>query len=652
MGSMTIYALGYSLELSSLDLPGMLFWSKIGYLGICSFPTLFLIFVLQFTGNDKWLTRANILLLSLVPGLLLVAKLTDDYFHLVYSSVWVDTSGPIPLLGYTRGPVYPFALYAIFPVGLGIILLWRKRQNTPSFYRKQATFMVACVFIPMLVFLFYMSGLQPFPGLTFLDWNVFMYTLWGIGLGWIVFRYQLFNLAPVARDVLIEHMDDGMLVLDNAARLVDANPAALKIMGWARAPIGQPASQVFSTWDELHDAFPMDRPGDPVKAEIRHNGKDEKVFFDVSITTLRDGEGQDWGQLVVFHDISEHKRAEENQNNFHRYFNMGAVGMCILSPEKQWLEVNGRLCQMLGYSPVELKQLTWTELTHPADLEAEITLLNDILNNRRDSYQQDKRFIRKDGGVIYTSTYISCYRNPDESTCYFMASMVDISEQKQAQEALLKLTTIEERQRLSRDLHDSVNQSLNGIMLFSETLLAALDKNQAGRARQIAERMQESARQALKETRLMLYELQPSNETRGKNFIQDLETRLLTVERRSGVKAQIIQEGSIENLPQKWRENLFWMTIEALNNTLKHAQARNIQIIIRVFPLEPRDDIPQHLELEIVDDGKGFDTTILKLGGLGLKNMRERANLLGGELTIHSVPGQGTSISFGADIEE
>jgi hypothetical protein len=67
MASMTIYIVGYSLELASLNLAAMLFWSKVGYLGIFFFPSLFLLFVLQYTGRDHWLTIRNIMLIFLFP---------------------------------------------------------------------------------------------------------------------------------------------------------------------------------------------------------------------------------------------------------------------------------------------------------------------------------------------------------------------------------------------------------------------------------------------------------------------------------------------------------------------------------------------------------------------------------------------------------
>jgi len=100
----------------------------------------------------------------------------------------------------------------------------------------------------------------------------------------------------------------------------------------------------------------------------------------------------------------------------------------------------------------------------------------------------------------------------------------------------------------------------------------------------------------------------------------------------------------MDSIPQAWTENLFWIAIEALNNALKHAQARNMKIVLRASA--------QHIELEIVDDGRGFDPTRPHAGGMGLQNMQERANMLHGNLEISSTPGRGSCVRFSAEIEE
>ena len=347
-------------------------------------------------------------------------------------------------------------------------------------------------------------------------------------------------------------------------------------------------------------------------------------------------------------ELAERKRMEEvlreSRENFQTYFNMGTVGMCVISPDMKWIETNGHLRKMLGYTGEELDRLTWNELTHPEDLNTDLALFNQVLANKRDSYELDKRFIRKDGTALYTTMYLSCYRNPDGTVRYLLAALVDITGRKQAEAALLKLTAVEERQRLARDLHDSVNQSIHSLVLFSETLISTLERNNTDRARQIADRLKESARQALKETRLLLYEIQAPASEGSVDLVQALQRRLATVEQRAGIRAQIVQEGSLEYCPPGWSENLFWIAIEALNNALKHAQAHSMKIVIR--------SLPQSVDLEIIDDGIGFNPNQRQSGGMGLQTMRERANQLDGDLAIHSSAGMGTRVHFHSQIKE
>jgi PAS domain S-box-containing protein len=351
-------------------------------------------------------------------------------------------------------------------------------------------------------------------------------------------------------------------------------------------------------------------------------------------------------------ELAERRQIQEvlriSQENFSGYFNMGAVGMSVTAPDKSWIEVNDQLCRMLGYSREELKQLTWSSLSHPDDLEAELELFHQALRGERNTYQLDTRFIRQGGGILHVSLFVSCQRFPNGSPRYFLASLVDISQRVEQQAALLAtqeqlvkqhraLAVIEERQRLARDLHDSVSQSLHSLNLFSETLISSLEKGNKERAHQLAERLQESARQALKETRLMLYQLQPAEMEMQIDLMREIEIRLTSVEERSGLRTSLIMEGDANECPVVWRENLFRITIEALNNSLKHAQAHNVTVSLRCDKARA--------EVQIADDGIGFNLNRMHSGGMGLRNMHERAELLGGTLEIRSTPNEGTRVT-------
>ena len=204
---------------------------------------------------------------------------------------------------------------------------------------------------------------------------------------------------------------------------------------------------------------------------------------------------------------------------------------------------------------------------------------------------------------------------------------------EQAQQA----AAMAERQRLARDLHDSVTQSL-----YSLTLLAEAGRRQAamgdlGRTQRHLERLGETAQQALREMRLLVYQLRPL-ELEAAGLASALQQRLEAVERRSGVAVQLLVEGELD-LPAAAEEGLYRVAQEALNNALKHARATAVTVTVRADGARA--------ELTVADDGRGFDPAAVRdRGGLGLVGMRERAERLGGALTIASAPDSGTRVSL------
>jgi PAS domain S-box-containing protein len=144
--------------------------------------------------------------------------------------------------------------------------------------------------------------------------------------------------------------------------------------------------------------------------------------------------------LGISYDISERKLAEKalcaSEERMRLFFERQVVGMAITSTKKGWLQVNDKLCQMLGYSREELENLTWAELTHPEDLAADIDQFDQILAGIIDGYSMEKRFIHKDGKIVHTQLSVGCVRRPDKTVDYVLALLADITERKQMEEEL------------------------------------------------------------------------------------------------------------------------------------------------------------------------------------------------------------------------
>jgi PAS domain S-box-containing protein len=199
---------------------------------------------------------------------------------------------------------------------------------------------------------------------------------------------------------------------------------------------------------------------------------------------------------------------------------------------------------------------------------------------------------------------------------------------KQAEE----LAVVEERQRLARDLHDSVAQSLYSVMLMTEAAHRLADTGKVERSLHYIHESSGISLQALKEMRLLIYELRPSL-LEDQGLLETLRQRLEVVEKRAGMQYQLF--GTAVALPVGLEDGLYRIAIEALNNVLKHANASVVQVNFKA------DD--GKILLEVTDDGCGFDLQAASVkGGVGLKSMRERSEKLGGKLTISSTPGSGT----------
>jgi PAS domain S-box-containing protein len=173
---------------------------------------------------------------------------------------------------------------------------------------------------------------------------------------------------------------------------------------------------------------------------VRHRDGGLRWLRSRSMPFARDEDGTVRQIVAATLDVTEQKRAEEalrkTEERFRSYFELGLIGMAITSPEKGILEVNDKLCEILGYERGELLQKTWAELTHPDDLAGDIVIFNKVISGQIEGYSLDKRWLRKDGQIINGEISVKCLRRVDGSVDYFIALLQDVTERKRADEAL------------------------------------------------------------------------------------------------------------------------------------------------------------------------------------------------------------------------
>ena len=251
--------------------------------------------------------------------------------------------------------------------------------------------------------------------------------------------------------------------------------------------------------------------------------------------------------------------------------------------------------------------------------------------------------IRSKGRILGTISLIGeCLSEKDREMIHLISSIADeiglavesTRHRKRAEETLI----LEERQRLARDLHDSVSQSLYGLVLAADISKKLLKLKEFNTLEDTLKDIETFSLQSLREMRLMLFELRPlSFESEGLSGA--LELRLNTVERRAGLMTSLDIIGE-ELLTSPLDLEIYRIATEALNNALKHSNASQIHVSLHV------DKDFNQCELKVIDNGSGFAQDANRMGGIGLNSMRERATRVGGQLIVESKDNFGTVVRF------
>jgi PAS domain S-box-containing protein len=348
MLAVTEWALGYALELGSTDLATQVFWANVQYLGIVAMPVAWLIFVLQYTGLEKWLTGRNLALLAVEPLAVLLMVWTNKVHSLIRSNVRLDTSGAFPMLDYTFGPgFWVHVAYSYLLLLFCTLLLIQALFRSPRLYQGQASILLIGALAPWVGNALYIFDLSPFPHL---DLTPFAFILTGLALVWGLFRFRLLEIVPVARDAIIDGMTDGVIVLDTQTRIVDLNPAAEHIIGRARAEvIGQSADQMLSGWPDLvkHCHAKAETHADIILGE----GTAQRTF-DLRSSSLHDRRGRLTGRLIALRDTTERRQTEEllqkERETFFSILQKAPYGVLLIDKDERCLYINPEFANITG----------------------------------------------------------------------------------------------------------------------------------------------------------------------------------------------------------------------------------------------------------------------------------------------------------------
>lgn len=300
--AVAVWSFANALEVSSTSLPVKMLWIKVQYVGIISVPPLWLAFALSYMGETRWLTRRNQALLALGSLFTLVILWTNESHRLFWSDLALISYDSLILLDPDHGPYFWLhALSSYSLIGIGNVMLVQRLFRSPPLYRAQVVALLVGEAIPLIANLLYVFGLSPVPQL---DPTPLAFGLGALPIAWGLFGFRLLDVVPLARNVVVESMNDGILVLDRQERVVSINPAGERLLEVVGAEtIGQPATEIFPTYTSLRQAA----PGATLQGEVRTEGARTIEYHQLPLVERSGAVG---GWLLVLSDVTERKRAE------------------------------------------------------------------------------------------------------------------------------------------------------------------------------------------------------------------------------------------------------------------------------------------------------------------------------------------------------
>lgn len=297
----SIWSLGYSLELASSTLEQMMILVNVQYIGIALLPACWLVFTLQFSNLKRWLSPINVIFIFLFPVTAIVMVATNEYHHLHYEKVYLDTtSGPFPLLGIESGLWYQVhTVYFYFSLILGNIFLIRNHFVV----KRQSRAIIIASLIPWVFNILYLLGMKPY---GHIDLTPYAFILTSATIAYSILKHNLFTIVPVAHETIIRNIHQGILVIDKQKNIVDINKAMRNFIGiHSNRIVGEQVDSVLA--DEKRWIGWINNTAEN-KQDVIVGDK----HYEITHIRLHDKNQSETGMIFTAQDITERKKAESD----------------------------------------------------------------------------------------------------------------------------------------------------------------------------------------------------------------------------------------------------------------------------------------------------------------------------------------------------
>lgn len=653
---------------------GKIFWEKLAYFGAVSTPLLYLFFVLRFTGKENLLSLKNRFLLFVIPAITLILAITNEKHHLIWSG-FSPISDKTNLMEYYHGIGFwvGYAAYTYILFLIATVYLLNYIYNNTKTLRLQGWIIFIAGLLPWTASIIYLTGINPIPGLDLVPGSII---LSGILFAYAILYIRLLNLVPIARDLLIETLSDGIMVLDGNNRIQDINRAAITFLGITNKNIrGLATTSTGATATMLVNTTINSKSDEDI---VVQNGKENKIF-NIKKKSIKNHPGS---RLVIISDITSRKQTEEDVKSVSTRLTMatraGGIGVWELDIVNNILLADDQMFLLFGVEKKDFDDSynTWLAVIHPDDKKRTNDEIQMAIRGEKE-FDTEFQVCHPDGSVHNIRALATVQHNDSGQPLRMIGTIWDITEQKKAEAVLLKAWQDAEIANKAKsvflaNMSHEIRTPLNAIIGFSQLM---------NRDRNLTESQKEYNISIIRagEHLLSLINdiLELSKMEAGRLELNPMNVDLLSLlndihlffkEQAQTKHLQFIFETDA-NLPQFVivdDNKLRRIFINLIGNALKFTEEGGIAVRTRVDKI---NDHSGKLIVEIQDSGPGIsENEIEKLfkhfiqtssgikkssgSGLGLALSRELAILMGGDITVTSHIGKGSVFTFQVGIKE
>jgi PAS domain S-box-containing protein len=441
-----VWAFGFSNEAHSATLERQLLFNNVGYIGSMSVPVAWFIFALHYTNGKRLITGWKLALFCIIPLVTIILVWSNNLHHLMWYNEHLAVSGPFTVTLKTYGPFFWVALaYNYILIFSGVIVLIRRLFTGTPLYRKQAISLLIAVVLPLLWNAIFVFDLVPLPRK---DLTPVMFAASGIAISLGVLRFHLLKAVPFAREFIVQHMYDGIMVFNTQQLLVEANPAALKMLGADKSIIRRELKQLSPLFPLLDKVCFTETE---TRSELAWDKSGETHFYELDAKIIRDNSDRQVGWLVVLHDATERKQREME---YRTIIQTTTDGFCLTDIDGMFLDVNDAFCRMIGYSREELLKMSVSDIDAVEKREEMATRIVRIKETGVDRFETCQR--RKDNRLINVEVNLN-YIEVDGGRMF--AFIRDITGRKHVEE---------EKRRNSEKLVSAMDSTIEAIAMTVE----------------------------------------------------------------------------------------------------------------------------------------------------------------------------------------